>query len=389
VGAPVIPLHGRSRLLELSGVVPTDVWRIARPDELPDGRTPLAWLVDPRSDRLPLGYGLYLRAGRDGSTPAPPDGAPLLQLPANLHHVGPGDVLNVSPDGSRTGVLWKASARHNSLLLTEQCDNLCIMCSQPPKAADDRWLIQRAKRVVRLLSEDVAEIGLTGGEPTLRGDDLLDLLRECLRVAPRAQVHLLSNGRRFSDPTFATQYANVGHLGLMVGIPLYAPEPRLHDYVVQADGAFDETVQGILNLVSLGQRVEIRVVVQKSTVPVLSDLAEFIARNLPFVEQVALMGLEMTGLARANHEAVWIDPADYREELAEAALRLRDAGLRTRVYNHQLCVLDRRLWPLAVRSISDWKSDYAAPCVSCRVKEECGGVFSTSRQRISSHLAPV
>jgi hypothetical protein len=158
VGAPVIPLHGRSRLLELSGVVPTDVWRIARPDELPDGRTPLAWLVDPRSDRLPLGYGLYLRAGRDGSTPAPPDGAPLLQLPANLHHVGPGDVLNVSPDGSRTGVLWKASARHNSLLLTEQCDNLCIMCSQPPKAADDRWLIQRAKRVVRLLSEDSPEV---------------------------------------------------------------------------------------------------------------------------------------------------------------------------------------------------------------------------------------
>jgi His-Xaa-Ser system radical SAM maturase HxsC len=385
----MIALHGRSRPLEMSGVVSTDVWRIARPDELPDGQTPLAWLVDPASGRLPAGFGLYLTADRNGSTPQAAAGVPLLQLPVNLQHLSPGDVVNVSPDGTRIGVLWKASARHNSLLLTEQCDNLCIMCSQPPKVADDRWLVQRATRVVRLLSESVTEIGLTGGEPTLRGDDLLDLLRQCLLVAPRAQVHLLSNGRRFSEPDFAERYANVGHPGLMVGIPLYAPEPRLHDYVVQASGAFDETVRGILNLVSLGQRVEIRVVVQKSTVPVLPELAEFIARNLPFVEQVALMGLEMTGLARANHEAVWIDPADYREELAEAALRLRDAGLRTRVYNHQLCVLDRRLWPMAVRSISDWKADYAAPCVSCRVREQCGGVFSTSRQRISSRLAPV
>ena len=30
----------------------------------------------------------------------------------------------------------------------------------------------------------------------------------------------------------------------------------------------------------------------------LPGLAAFIARNLPFVAQVALMGLEMTGLAR-------------------------------------------------------------------------------------------
>ena len=141
----------------------------------------------------------------------------------------------------------------------------------------------------------------------------------------------------------------------MVGIPLYAPEPGLHGFIVQAAGASDETVRGILNLASLGQAAEIRMVIQRHTVPALASLAAFIARNLPFVAQVALMGLEMTGLARPNSPLVWVDPADYQRELAEAAGILVTAAIATRIYNHQLCVLGRRLWPYAVRSISDWK----------------------------------
>ena len=67
--------------------------------------------------------------------------------------------------------------------------------------------------------------------------------------------------------------------------------------------------------------------IQRHTVPVLADLATFIARNLPFVAQVALMGLEMTGLARPNSALVWADPADYQRELAEAVGILVTAGI--------------------------------------------------------------
>jgi His-Xaa-Ser system radical SAM maturase HxsC len=175
----------------------------------------------------------------------------------------------------------------------------------------------------------------------------------------------------------------------MAGIPLYAPEPGLHDFIVQAVDAFRETVHGILNLATLGQAVEIRVVVQRHTVPVLAGLAAFIARNLPFVAQVALMGLEMTGLARPNSALVWADPADYQSELVQAVDTLTTAGIATRIYNHQLCVLDQRLWPYAVRSISDWKNDYLDICRSCSVRNACGGVFTTSGNRISQHLHPI
>ena len=144
------------------------------------------------------------------------------------------------------------------------------MCSQPPKERDDAWLFDRARKVISLLPQDARVLSLTGGEPTLHADALIGLLEHCKRVAPRLSVHLLSNGRRFADPQFTRRYAAVGLADIMAGIPVYAPEPGLHDFIVQAAGAFNETVHGILNLASLGQPVEIRVVIQRHTIPVLT-----------------------------------------------------------------------------------------------------------------------
>ena len=140
--------------------------------------------------------------------------------------------------------------------------------------------------------------------------------------------------------TFATAYADIQHPDLMVGIPLYSDLSTEHDYVVQADGAFDETIRGILNLKRLNQRVEIRVVIHKQTYQRLANLAEFIARNLLFVDHVALMGLEITGFTRFNLNDLWIDPVDYREQLWQAVSVLSSHRMNVSVYNHQLCVLD-------------------------------------------------
>jgi His-Xaa-Ser system radical SAM maturase HxsC len=377
----MIRLHGRTTATALTRDLHPDVWQVARDDEAPS-ELPLACLLsDPA--RVPPGHRLYLTT-TDIDHPV----GPTIKLPTELAHISPGDVVSVASDGSRLAVMWKNTATHNSVLLTEQCDNYCLMCSQPPKARDDSWLYARAKRVISLLPSTAYSLGLTGGEPTLNTDALLDLLEHCRIVAPSLQLHLLSNGRRFSEPEFTRRYADIGNNDIMVGIPLYAAEPGLHDYVVQAHGAFSETVRGILNLGALGQRIEIRVVVQRHTVPVLGEIARYIARNLPFVEQVALMGLEMVGLARPNSAEVWIDPVDYQAELHEATRTLIDARITTKIYNHQLCVLDRRLWPFAVQSISDWKNDYLEDCSQCAGRDACGGVFTTSGNRVSQHLKP-
>jgi His-Xaa-Ser system radical SAM maturase HxsC len=375
----MIPLRGTATAT-LGSPLQRTVWMLV------DGTLPPepehACMIAPHT---PDGYGLYVQHQTDGAF----DHAQILTLPPELDHLGPGDVISVTPDGHRVRVLWRRNSHQNSILLTERCDNYCLMCSQPPKDGDDSWLLDQAHEVIRLLPTDTTDVLYTGGEPTLYGDGLIGLLDHTLTHLPDAQVHLLSNGRRFANDRFAEDYAAVGNDRLMVGIPIYGAEASLHDYVVQADGAFAETVRGILNLAAHGQQVEIRVVIHRQTVPALVDIAEFIARNLPFVDQVALMGLEMMGFARANLGEVWVDPWDYRDEIVEAAELLEAAGIRTLLFNHQLCLLPERLWHLTVPSISDWKNEYAPECTECDVRDRCGGFFHSFKYRTSDHIRAI
>jgi His-Xaa-Ser system radical SAM maturase HxsC len=312
----MITLWGRSAHVNLPRLRRRTVWLLVERETLTGERKARAYLVDPNEGDAPSGFSLYItRSGHrleDTNLPS-------LELPATLEHLKAGDVLSVSRDGTRLRVKWRAASLHNSLLLTERCDNYCLMCSQPPKRAEDDWLMDEALEVVRLLPPEARQLTLTGGEPTVHGERFIDLLALCHDVIPDAGIHILSNGRRFADLNFARAYAAVDNPNVMVGIPVYGSEPSLHDYVVQAQGAFNDTIRGVMNLGLLRQRIEIRVVIHKQTAPALIEIAEFIARNLPFVEQVALMGLEMTGFARANLDAVWIDPIEYKEALTEAA----------------------------------------------------------------------
>jgi His-Xaa-Ser system radical SAM maturase HxsC len=381
----MIALRGRAISINLPTPLGRSAWLLVDVLTLGPQRRARAFLLEHDGQDVPRDFDLYVAK----SNVTPPIGVPFVQLPAPLDYLGPGDVLSTGKTGDRLRVLWRRGSRQNSILLTERCDHYCLMCSQPPKPANDDWLLNEAFELIRVLPRESRDIGFTGGEPTIYGTRLFNLLSLCGKLLPDAAVHVLSNGRRFADPSFAASWATIDNPNMMVGIPIYGSEPALHDYVVQAQGAFNDTVLGILNLAELQQRIELRVVVHKQTAPHLVEIAEFISRNLPFVEQVAWMGLEMIGLARANIDSVWIDPNDYRQQLTEAVTLLDRRGLKTMVYNHQLCLIDRAIWPLAVKSISDWKNEYHQECLNCNVINDCGGFFFSAKYGISDHIKAI
>lgn len=317
-----------------------------------------------------------------------PEGAEFTRLGNEFSYLANGDIVKISPDCS-VRTLFRAQSNHNGILLTEQCNNYCLMCSQPPKRHDDSWILDEIRELIPMIPRETQSLGITGGEPTLFGDGFLDVLRLCKSWLPYTSMHVLSNGRTFANAEFAKKYAAIEHPDLMVGIPIYSDDPARHDYVVQAKGAFDETVRGILNLKRLGQKVEIRVVLHKQTFERLPELAEFIARNLLFVDHIALMGLEMMGFTRANLDSLWIDPIEYKDHLSDAVNILRTYRIPVSVYNHQLCLVNRDIEPVYVRSISDWKNEYAPECDGCTRKTECGGFFSSGvKHGYSTNIRP-
>src|SRR5258708_39195605 len=123
----------------------------------------------------------------------------------------------------------------------------------------------------------------------------------------------------------------------MVGVPIYSDVDTHHDHVVQAKGAFDQTLVGLHNLATASVAVEIRVVVHSLTADRLPQIADYVYRNLTFAAHVTFMGLELMGFAVPNLDLLWVDPWNYRESLTEATLFLAARGVPVSIYNHQLC----------------------------------------------------
>lgn len=381
-------LHGRAPAANFVGLGPEpQVVRLRTPSVPPTGDRDAALIGRDDDWELAKKHGYQLAVSRD----ARPGGDALsyVQLPGGFAGIADGDVLSIYPHSGRVRVLYRRSSRHNFFLVTERCNNYCLMCSQPPKKVDDGWLIDEIAAVLPLIDPATPALTFTGGEPLTEWRRFVGLLGMTRDLLPGTAVHVLTNGRAFAAPEVASAWAAVGHPKLSAGIPIYAAVDHIHDYVVQAKGAFDQTVIGVLQLKDRGQRVEIRIVLHAITASRLRETCSWIARNLPFVDHVALMGMENTGFAIANDDKLWIDPVDYQTPLTAAVDVLATAGVNVSVYNLPLCVLEPSIRPFAVQSISDWKNAYVEECAGCSARGNCAGFFSTGRPKFSRGIAAI
>lgn len=338
------------------------------------------------------GYGAVLTSLEPtglSATWAVGDWAPLIHSAEHLEHIQDGDVLRLDFRRGYVRSLYRVGSPHNVIFATDRCNSNCLMCSQPPKESDERGIVAEHLRLIQLIPPTTRVLGITGGEPTLLGDGLLRVIAACRERLPVTKLHMLTNGRRFSYRSFAADLASVRHPDLTLGVPLYSDDAAVHDYVVQAEGAFEQTMVGLHNLARYEQRVEIRIVVHRQTYERLPKLAEFIYRNCPFTAHVALMGLELMGYTKTNLKELWIDPVEYQPQLEAAVDSLVWGGMNVSIYNHQLCVIPRRLWRYARKSISDFKNIYLDECQRCSMRDQCGGLFKSGEQIHSQHIAAI
>lgn len=290
-----------------------------------------------------------------------------------------GDVVAVADHINHAHVLYRVTDQHHTVFLTNRCNSYCLMCSQPPTRHDDSWLIQEALQVSAHLPHAPGVLGFSGGEPLLLDDDLRIILDTYIAAHPDTRYELLSNGRLLADSQFAERLLK--GLGQQVTwmVPLYGHADFLHDFVVQSPGAFEQTLSGLLNLRRFKQSIQLRIVLIRPVLENLPSLCEFIGRNLPFVREVALMACEPTGFALAHPELTDVDLREWSTELNQGVRTLQRAGVPAILMNTPLCALAENLWPLAHKSISDWKRSFAPQCTTCAVKDDCSGLFSWHR----------
>jgi len=276
---------------------------------------------------------------------------------------------------------FEIDSNSNVLFVTNQCNNHCIMCCQPPQKGDDfNYFYNQNVKLIKSAPKETKVVCITGGEPTLAGNRFIDLISLVRNELPSTEIHILSNGRTFINNDFTHNLKVAGGDKVFVGVPLHSDYFRDHDIIAGAKGAFSETMLGLYNLAEEGIPIELRVVVNKLNYYRLSQLAEFIFKNLYFVSWIAFMGMEDIGLATKNASTIWIEPVEYISKLCDAVGLLAEYGIPVSIYNIPLCLLPHGFHKFASQSISDWKTKYLDTCNDCSVKGQCGGLFSTSKK---------
>ncbi len=283
-----------------------------------------------------------------------------------------GDVVCVDGTNGFAERLIRARSQHNTFLVTERCDQLCIMCSQPPKNTHvDRW--QEFLEAARLAPTN-ALLGISGGEPTLYKRELFDLILQIGEERPDISWHVLSNAQHFEaqdiDILGSARFRNVTW-----GIPIYAADSGLHDEIVGKVGAYRTLKGGLAILLQAGARIELRTVLLSSNVNQISALGHHIGLHLTFCDQWSIMQLEATGFAKNRFGALYAQTLEHFAPVSEAIDAAELYGLPVVLFNFARCQVPQSYRSHAVASISDWKRKYAKDCDTCHEKHLCGGFF--------------
>jgi len=284
-----------------------------------------------------------------------------------------GDVLLVNRARKYGDRILRQSSEHNTLLITERCDQLCVMCSQPPKDYE-LDLFDEYRRALPYAAPN-AVIGISGGEPLLYKKQVFDLIKSTAKLRPDLGFHILTNAQHLT-PEDIPLLAGLPPGRVKFAVPLYAAEPDFHDEIVGKVGAFASAIDGIAVLMESGAEVEIRTVVMKQNADRLVDLARLLAWNMPDIDHWAVMQLEYIGFARKNWDSIFFDHSIDYDPLSRAIGAAEQHGVRCFLYNMPLCTLPEHLRHLAPPTISDWKKKLFDQCANCGASSGCSGFFA-------------
>lgn len=175
------------------------------------------------------------------------------------------------------------------LALTYRCNNACAHCYNARPRNYPELDTQTWKEIIdRIWELRVPHVVFTGGEPTLR-DDLVELVAYAQEKG--LVTGLNTNGRKLADSTLLQALIAAGLDHVQITIESY--DPSVHDTMVRASGAWEETLAGLRNVVASQIYMMTNTTLLQNNAYELERILEFLAAE--GVPTVGLNGLIYSG----------------------------------------------------------------------------------------------
>ncbi|MCL2718847.1 MAG: radical SAM protein [Lachnospiraceae bacterium] len=197
-----------------------------------------------------------------------------------------------------------------SVHLTDQCNNSCIFCvvgshKEKKESVNKRLL---TKFLEENANKGYENVNIHGGEATILDDfeEILSLIQEM----NYKEISLQTNARKLANIEYAERLCLKG-IKLFV-VSIHGKNAMQHDNITQTTGSFDEAVQGIRNVKSLGAKVRTNTVVCKDNMKNLGNITEMLINEN--IDHINISGIHPVGKAYKNFARVtpkYIDSMRY------------------------------------------------------------------------------
>lgn len=228
---------------------------------------------------------------------------------------------------------WTAPPRMD-LAITYRCNNDCSMCyAGGPRAVTELTTDQWKKIIDKLWRIGVPHIVFTGGEATCRND-----LTELVMYADEFVTGLITNGRKLSSLAERLRDASLDY----VQVSIESSNREIHDKMVKADGAWDETVQGIKTALQLQMDVVTNTTLTQENYHQFPDLIRF-GKELG-LKKMACNALICSGKGRKAKQTEGLDESQLKLILTRAQEVAKESEINLQWYSptcyHRLNPID-------------------------------------------------
>ena len=270
------------------------------------------------------------------------------------------------------------------------CNNDCLYCFVVGRRKRKNPTLDFLKKMIEGASKEFKYINFGGGEPTIY-KHILELLR--LAKQRGLVVQMFSNGRRFSDKGFTKNVLDTG-IDLITEV-FHSYKPETHDFITQRNGSFQQMINGIENLHSLGfYKLHFMVIIHKQNYRDLKKMTEFLLSFRPV--RITFEALVLAGQSAKNSDVLAIkltEAIPFIEEAFELTI-LKKKNFHT--VSLPLCLFKKKYWKYfgnnryscsATNFPLGNKSDrymlkvdgecLAARCIDCQLRKYCPGTWSS------------